>query len=104
MSVNKTLNMLGLCTKARKLVAGEFSCEKAIKSNEAKLIIVAGDASDNTKKSFSDSCAFYHVKYIEFSDKESISRAIGKNNRASLAILDDGFAKQIVTLIEKTEE
>ena len=104
MSVNKTLNMLGLCAKARKMVTGEFSCEKAIKSKEAKLLVVAKDASDNTKKSFADSCAFYNVEYREFSNKESLSKSIGKENRASIAITDEEFANQIITLIEKTED
>ena len=38
-----------MATKAGKLLSGEFSVEKAIKQRKVKLVIVAGDASDNTK-------------------------------------------------------
>ena len=43
MKRDKILGMLGLATKAGKLVSGEFSVEKKIKSKLAKLVIVAKD-------------------------------------------------------------
>ena len=48
----RILSMLGLAAKAGNLVSGEFSVEKAVKEHKAFLVIVAGDASDNTKKNF----------------------------------------------------
>ena len=57
--------------------------------------IVAEDASANTKKKFSDSCKFYQVAYAEFGDKDTLGKAIGKEFRASLAVLNKGFAKSI---------
>ena len=50
MKQNKTLSMLGLARRAGKVVSGEFSVEKAVKSGKAYLVIVAEDASDNTIK------------------------------------------------------
>ena len=44
--------MLGIATKAGKTVTGEFSTEKAVKEGSAYLVVVAGDASNNTKKKF----------------------------------------------------
>ena len=52
------LSYVGLATRSGKCVVGEFSVEKAIKSRKALLVIVADDASDNTKKNFNDSCTF----------------------------------------------
>ena len=49
---NKALSMLSLATKAGKTVTGEFSTEKAVKEGKAYLVVVAQDASDNTKKKF----------------------------------------------------
>ena len=69
--------------------------EKAIRDGEAYLVIVAEDASANTKKKFSDSCKFYQVAYAEFGDKDTLGKAIGKEFRASLAVLNKGFAKSI---------
>lgn len=47
---SKVLSMLGLAAKAGKVASGEFSTEKEVKSGNACLVIVAEDASDNTKK------------------------------------------------------
>ena len=57
---------------------------------------MAGDASDNTKKMFSNMCEFYHVPMYTMSNKETLGHAIGKQFRASLAILDDGLTNAII--------
>ncbi len=91
----KVLGALGLATKAGKLVSGEFMTERAIRDGSASLVIVASDASENTKKKFADSCDYYRVSYVEFGDKEQLGRAIGKEFRASLAVTDRGLATTI---------
>ena len=37
--MNKVFSMIGLATRAGKTVAGEFSVEKAVKDNKAKVVI-----------------------------------------------------------------
>lgn len=91
----KVLGTLGLAMKAGDVVSGEFMTEKAIRDGVAQLVIVAEDASANTKKNFADSCHFYRVPYVEFGDKDLLGNAIGKRFRASLAVTDKGFAKSI---------
>ena len=99
----KILNQLSMAMKARRLVSGEFACEKSIKTFQACLCIVAEDASDNTKKSFKNSCEFYEVPYFEFSSKELLGRAIGKEIRASVCIVDEGFANSIINKLESIQ-
>ena len=96
----KVLSLLGLSAKSGNLVSGEFSTEKAVKEHKAALVVVAEDASDNTKKSFSNMCAYNHVPMIVFADKETLGHAIGKQFRASVAVTQDGFAKAILKLTE----
>ena len=96
----KVLSLLELSAKSGNLVSGEFSTEKAVKEHKAALVVVAEDASDNTKKSFSNMCAYYHVPMIVFADKETLGHAIGKQFRASVAVTQDGFAKAILKLTE----
>ena len=96
----KVLSLLGLSAKSGNLMSGEFSTEKAVKEHKAALVVVAEDASDNTKKSFSNMCAYYHVPMIVFADKETLGHAIGKQFRASVAVTQDGFAKAILKLTE----
>lgn len=93
MSQSKILSLISLATKAGKTVSGEFCTEKEIKSGRAAAVIVAGDASDNTKKKFKNMCDFYEVPIYFYADKDTLGHAMGKEFRASLAVLDEGFAK-----------
>lgn len=97
---NKVLSMLGIAARGRNVVSGEFMTEKAVKSFQACLVIVATDASDNTKKMFRDMCSFYEVPIYEFGSKEELAHAIGKEMRASLAVTDEGIAKSIIQKLE----
>lgn len=50
MAKEKVLNLLGLAMRAGKLVTGEELTIGDIRSNKAKFVFVAGDASENTRK------------------------------------------------------
>lgn len=95
MNQSKILSLIGLATRSRNLVSGEFATEKAVKEGKAALVILASDASDNTKKKFQNSCTFYNVRMEIFADKVQLGHAMGKEIRASLAITDKGFAASI---------
>lgn len=100
MKPDKVLSLLGLAMRAGKVASGEFSTEKAIKSGKAYLVIVAEDASDNTKKEFSDSCSYYQVPYAVYGTKETLGHSIGKQMRASLAVVDEGFGRELAKRME----
>ena len=100
---DKILSLVGLATRAGKTASGEFCTEKEVKTGRAALVIVAGDASENTKKKFRDMCEFYEVPIYFYKDKDTLGHAMGKEFRASLAILDEGFAKEIMKQM-KTED
>lgn len=97
---NKVFSLLGLAMKARQLVSGEFQTQEAVKQQNAKLVIISEDASENTKKLFHDKCTFYQIPIYEFGKKEDLGRAIGKDLRSSLAICDDGLATAIKKQLE----
>ena len=104
MAQNKAYSMIGLATKAGKIASGEFSTEKAVKTGMAALVIVSAEASENTKKKFQNMCTYYEVPLYVFGGKEALGHAMGKEFRASLAVLDEGFAKAIEkNLIQQTE-
>lgn len=96
MDKKKVLNLIGLATKAGKTASGEFSTEKSVKGGNAYLVIVSEEASDNTKKMFTNMCTHYEVPICFFGKKEELGHSMGKENRASLAILDEGFSKAVV--------
>lgn len=97
--MNKAFSSLSLCMKAGKLVSGEFSVETALKAGNVKLVILATDASDNTKKKFNNMCTYRNIECIELGTKIELGSALGKEFRASIGIVDDGFAKNIKSKI-----
>lgn len=92
---NRVYGMIGMAMKAGKVASGEFATEKAVKSGKAALVIVSETASENTKKKFQNMCDYYKVPIYFFGKKEELGHAIGKEFRASLAVLDTGLAKAI---------
>lgn len=95
MKQDKVLSMLGIAAKSGNVASGEFSTEKAVKDGKANLVIVASDASDNTKKMFRNMTDFYEVPMYLYADKETLGHFIGKEFRASLAVTNEGLAHSI---------
>ncbi len=103
MKMNKIYSLLGLAVRSGNLASGEYAVEKAVKSGSAKLVIVSGDASDNTVKLFDNMCRFYEVPMFRYGTKEELGHAMGKEVRASLAVTEEGFAKSIMKHLEALE-
>lgn len=100
MQQDKVLSMIGLAKKAGAVSAGEMKCSDAIKKRKARLVIIADDASDNTKKSIKNSCAYYNALYIEYSQKNQLGRMCGYDAVSVLSVNDDNFAKGINRIFE----
>lgn len=82
------------------MVSGELQTLNAVKDGSAMLVIVAEDASENTRKMFSDKCSFYEVPLRMYGSREALGRAIGKEMRSSLAVIDAGLAQSIMGYLE----
>ncbi len=101
---NKMMSLIGLATRAGKTASGEFSTEKAVKCGQAQLVVIAGDASENTKKKFSNMCTYYQVPFLIAADKETLGHCMGKEYRASLAVSDKNFADAILKAAKDSPE
>lgn len=97
----KVLRSLGMAQRAGRLASGEFMTEREIQSFRATLVIVAEDASEQTKKKFRNKCEFYKIPFVCFSTMGELGKAIGKEQRASLALRDEGFAKAVLIRLEQ---
>ena len=100
MTNDKVLAYLGLATRAGKIQSGEFSTEKSVKAGKAAMVIVAEDASNNTKKKFTNMCTFYKVPIYIYGTKETLGASIGRELRASLALEDTGFCNALKKQID----
>ena len=102
MKPDKALAMIGIAAKAGGVASGAFQTEHAIKAGIAYLVIVAGDASENTQKKFRNMCGFYKTDIVIYSDGESLGKAIGREYRVMLALTDEGLAKAVRSRLLQT--
>ncbi|PWW27328.1 YlxQ family RNA-binding protein [Cytobacillus oceanisediminis] len=100
MNSNKWMSLLGLANRARKITSGEELAVKDIRNGKAKLVLLSADASANTAKKVTDKCKSYGVPYKLIENREMLGQAIGKEARVVVAVLDAGFAKKLLTLLD----
>ena len=100
MENRKFASLLSLSAKAGFLRTGEEVAEKLLQSGDAELVIVAEDASDNTKKKFINKCFFYEKPVRVFGGRDEMSRCVGKRNRTVYVLTDSGFAMRLLTLLD----
>jgi ribosomal protein L7Ae-like RNA K-turn-binding protein len=93
--------MIGIAAKAGKVRSGEFSSERSVREKKACVCLLSSDASERTKKHFTDMCAFRRIPiYVLDTDKASLGHMIGRGPRSSAVIEDEGLAGVIVGLID----
>lgn len=101
---NKIYSLMGLAMKGRNLVSGETQTLEAVRKGSAGLVVIAEDASDNTRKLFTDKCSYYNVPVFLWGTKESLGRAIGKDMRSSVGICDAGLANSLMGLLMEQQK
>jgi len=89
----KALNLLGLMRKANALRIGEEETGAAVREHEAKLVLLASDASPNARKRASGYMYGSKAPLITVPfTKEEISEHVGKPGCSMAAVCDIGFA------------
>ncbi|MDO5375603.1 MAG: YlxQ family RNA-binding protein [Staphylococcus rostri] len=97
------LNFLGLAMRAGKVKTGESVLIAELKKHRLKLVLIADDASDNTKKTLINKCTTYKTPYRVVSNRYELGVAIGKEARVNIGITDNGFAKKLITMIDEVK-
>ena len=78
-------SMLGIAMRAGVLTLGSDSVLSSIASGKAGFVLLDAGASENTKKRFRDSCAFYGCELIETAP-DRLGYAIGRPGRMCAAV------------------
>lgn len=95
----KQLGILGLARRAGALAIGTNGVLEAIRKGEAKLVLVAADASPNTSKQLHDKASFRGVPLQALPlGMHDLGHALGKDHTVAVALLQEGF----VTSYRKT--
>lgn len=95
--------LLGLATRAGKIVFGTEACISSIEKNKVKLLIIAEDAADRTKSNFKNICKKRGIPIKEKMKIEELSKAIGKQNKAVIGITDVNFSNEMLKIISGGE-
>ncbi|MDO5299658.1 MAG: ribosomal L7Ae/L30e/S12e/Gadd45 family protein [Clostridia bacterium] len=93
-------SMLGIAMRAGALTLGESGVRDAIASGAARLVLLDEGASDNTKKRFRDSCAFYGVTLFE-TRRDRLGLSIGKPGRMSAAVAKGTLGEKLFSLAQQ---
>lgn len=95
--MDSVLHLLGIARKAGRLEVGEEPVGAAARSRQAKLIVVASDAAENSVRRAArfaqgGKSAWVRVPYA----KGELGAAVGRSACAMLALTDAGFSAAIV--------
>ena len=90
--MTKAERLIGLSTRAGKTITGLELCQRVVKSNKAKLIVLAKDISDESKKFFITS----GIDIVYVDTKEKLGKCTGKEVRSVAVITDSEFSDAIL--------
>lgn len=97
--IKKHLQLIGLANRAQRCVSGTEAILEYIERSEVKFVIIAKDASSNTKSTIINKCRQKNVPYKIMETRYELGKAVGKNQRIAVALTDEGFASKIQTII-----
>ena len=88
MSISVKLNKKGIKKLQKEL-------EQEMKKKKVKLVLIAQDSSERTKTKFQKLCKENKTECLIIGDIETLSKSIGKVNKAIIGIEEENIAKQI---------
>lgn len=92
---DRRLNLLGLAQVAGGLVSGNDQVVEALLNRQAKLVIIASDASESTKRDFRLKCERQHIVLNDDFSTIELSHALGKKRKVC-ALTDSGFSRSFL--------
>lgn len=99
--MDKVLSLLGLAKKAGRLAPGEEAASAAARGHGARLMLLAEDAAEHTKRRMRSSAERGGCPLLTLpADKETLGRALGQGSCAALAVTDAGFAAAVMKKID----
>lgn len=85
------------------IICGTDACMDLIEKKKVKLIIIASDAADRTKKNFEIACKRNEIPICIYGEILELSNAVGKQNKAVFGIKNQSFANEIRKIISGGE-
>ena len=95
---------LGLCARARGLICGvPMICEAMRNKAKPRLVLMADNVSENTRKRLQDKCTFYSVPLLTLPlDTATLAHTVGKSaTLGAVALTDENFCRLITDAYQK---
>lgn len=99
MNEQKLKGILGLSVRARQACFGEDACRRMISSGPGSILLLDGEASENTRKKYRELCDRTGTELILL-PPGMIPEATGRSNMA-MALSKGAFAEQVLRLTEE---
>lgn len=100
----RILSTIGLSFRASLLTSGFDAVELAMRSGAVELLILSQDGSGKQKEKLERVAKDEEVSFRTFGTAEELGRAIGKDSRIAIAILDQGMGKKLKDLIDELDK
>jgi ribosomal protein L7Ae-like RNA K-turn-binding protein len=97
--MNKIYSMIGIARKGGNISIGYDVTCLDVKDNKSKLVLIATDASDKTKKNIQFICDKFDIKYVEYGEKEILGKSLGRKVVSVLSINDTNIASYLLNNI-----
>ena len=98
---NNFYSFIGLARKAGAIAPGEAPAGQSIKRRKAGLVLLAEDASDNTKKKIESVLYQSNIPLICFGEKEKYGNALGRTSFSVIAVTEQHFSEKIKEMIDQ---
>ncbi len=97
------LRLLGLAARAGAVLPGTERVREAARAGDVRLVVVAGDASGNTRDKLIPLLEARGVPYALACDRARLGEAVGKAPLGAVAVLDTSFATRLRELLAQAD-
>ncbi len=100
MNKDKIKTMLGFASKSGNIITGNDFVHQSLGKKSVYLVLLGSDASKSNLEKIEKKCFRLNIPIASPLTTDEMSRAVGKNNRTVIGIVDEQFARRIYALIE----
>lgn len=99
--MNSIATLLGMATKAGRLVSGTAAVEAGLKRHQVLLVICAADLAPRTIRNFNFWCEKYQASFFCYGTRSELGKWIGRPERGLIGITGADFAGAIRSRLEE---
>ncbi len=101
---DRILNLLGLGARAGSVLPGTERVREAVRHDEVKFVILAADASDNSRYKLLPLLEGKGVPFTTRFERTQLGIAIGRSPMSAVGVVDQALAKRIRSLLDAADE